>query len=378
MQAVAHPRTSSEVGSDKRSVEKELSTRVSAEVQGEVTSGSCVDDDIDQGSSPLGMESHVYEIGADELSEPISVKGRLRAKFAFWKDVLHASPSILSVIESGYVLPLMSEPTPFSGRNQVSALQNAEFVDQCVEELLGGSCIKEQGKAPYICSPLSVVESNSGKKRLVINLRHLNRFLLKQKLKYEDLRVAMLLFQRGDYMFSFDLKSGYHHVDSAEKHHKYLGFLWKDKYYVFTVLPFGLCTACYLFTKLMRPVVRYWRGQGLRVVVYLDDGLCAVNGIGAADAASQLVRHTLDQAGFAVHPGKSVWKPTQRLAWLGFVTDMSLGQIEVPESKIAEIRGMLEFAKQSDQVRAKFLASTSRQDYVYEPCIRACESVYDP
>ena len=31
--------------------------------------------------------------------------------------------------------------------------------------------------------------------------------------------------------------------------------------------------------------------------MYLDDGLCVVNGIGAADTAGQLVRHTLDQAG---------------------------------------------------------------------------------
>ena len=55
-----------------------------------------------------------------------------------------------------------------------------------------------------------------------------------------------------------------------------------------------------------------------------------MNGMGTADAASQLVWHTLDQAGFAVHPGKSVWKPTQHLVWLGFVVDMSLEQTEVP------------------------------------------------
>ena len=35
---------------------------------------------------------------------------------------------------------------------------------------------------PEICSPLSVVESNSRKKRLVINLRHLNRFYGKTSL----------------------------------------------------------------------------------------------------------------------------------------------------------------------------------------------------
>ena len=141
----------------------------------------------------------------------------------------------------------------------------------------------------------------------------------------------MLLFHKGDYLFSFDLKSGYHQVDIAEIHHRYLGSSWKSKYFVFTGVSFGLCTACYLSTKLMHPLVHYWLGQGLRVVVYLDYGLCAVNGLGAMNGSgatemeSQLVWHTLDQAVFAVHPDKSVWKPTQRLVRLGFVVDMSLG-----------------------------------------------------
>lgn len=37
----------------------------------------------------------------------------------------------------------------------------------------------------------------------------------------------MLLFQKGDHLFSFDLKSGYHHVDITAAQHKYLGFAWE-------------------------------------------------------------------------------------------------------------------------------------------------------
>ena len=79
---------------------------------------------------------------------------------------------------------------------------------------------------PHICSPLLVVSNNVGKLRLLLNLRYLNQFLLKDKFKYEDLRVAMIMFQPDDYMFTFDLKSGYHHVDIHEEHWKYLGFAW--------------------------------------------------------------------------------------------------------------------------------------------------------
>ena len=101
----------------------------------------------------------------------------------------------------------------------------------------------------------------------------------------------MLIFQKGDYLFSLDLKSGYHHVDIYEPHRQFLGFQWKQKgqthFYVFTILPFGLATACYAFTKLLRPLVKYWRGQGIRALVYLDDGIIAVTGMEAAKQISR-------------------------------------------------------------------------------------------
>ena len=90
---------------------------------------------------------------------------------------------------------------------------------------------------------------------------------------------------------------------------------------MFTVLPFGLATACYIFTKLMRPLVKHWRGNGLRAVVYLDDGIVAVNGMEAAEQTSAIVRQELADAGFLAHEQKSQWIPSQKIHWLGFDLD---------------------------------------------------------
>ena len=79
---------------------------------------------------------------------------------------------------------------------------------------------------------------------------------------------------------------------------------------MFTVLPFGLCTVYYLFPKVVRPLVCYWRAQGIRIIMYLDDGLGAAAGNAAAMAKSHIVCATLERAGFIHHPSKSVWKPT--------------------------------------------------------------------
>ena len=195
---------------------------------------------------------------------------------------------------------------------------------------------------PYICSPLSVVVGTSGKKRLVINLRYLNQFLRKDQFKYEDLKTAMQMFKAGDFLFKFDLKSGYHHISIYKPHWKYLGFAWNvngnPRYYVFTVLPYGLSTACYTFTKVVRPLVRYWRSQGLRAVVYLDDGIVAAEGRVAALKASNRVKEDLSKAGFVTHIEKSHWEPTKSIVWLGFELNLEEGKIKVPKEKLVHLK----------------------------------------
>ena len=289
------------------------------------------------------------------------VQGRLHVNVTFWEQVLEAPPQIIDCIKEGYKLPLLSLPEPYSKPNHKSALQNKEFVSQAISDLIKSRCVVKIEDIPPICSPLSVIVNNSGKKRLVIDLRHLNQYLLKDNFKYEDLRTAMLLFQKDDYLFSFDLKSGYHHVDIHSQHQKYLGFVWDMGYglqhYMFKVLPFGLAPACYIFTKLLRPLVKYWRSQGLRAIVYLDDGVIAVSGKEAAQKASHSVRADLVKAGFVEHSAKCTWEPTQRLCWLGFNLDLKIGFISVPLNKIQALKALLEHASKQEMLTARQLAS---------------------
>ena len=157
---------------------------------------------------------------------------------------------------------------------------------------------------------MSVVSNSTGKLRLVLNLRYVNQFLLVTKFKYEDLQVAALMFERDEYMFKFDLKSGYHHVDIQCEHQKYLGFRWYTRgcpqFYVFTVFSFGLSTACYVFTKLLRPIIRHWRGRGLKAIIYLDDGIVVVKGKDMALEECKHVKQDLESAGFVMNIEKSV------------------------------------------------------------------------
>ena len=76
----------------------------------------------------------------------------------------------------------------------------------------------------------------------------------KSKFRCEDVSTAGELLNAGDFMFSFDLKSGYHHVENFPGHRQYFSFSWTfssghTRYFHFEVLPFGISSAPYLFTK---------------------------------------------------------------------------------------------------------------------------------
>ncbi len=119
------------------------------------------------------------------------MQGRLKQHLSFWEQVLEASSAVLSIIRDRYVLPLLAEPAVYSRPNQQSALENREFVSSAVSELVTYGCARMVCEPPHVCSPLSVLENSVGKKRLVINLRHVNHYLWKRKFKYEDLRVVL-------------------------------------------------------------------------------------------------------------------------------------------------------------------------------------------
>ena len=256
--------------------------------------------------------------------------------------MLKAPSPIVSIVRQGYILPFVSVPEQRFFKNQKSAFVHREFVTETIAELLLNHCIEQVETRPWVCSPLLVVVGNSGKKHLVINLRYVNYFLWKEKFKYEDMKTALMLMDKEDYMCTFDLKSGYHHVDIHVESQRFLGFSWDQKFYVFTVLPFGLSTACYVFTKLMRPLVKYWRSNGIRCVMFIDDGIVLASGKERALQYSNFVRKSLRAAGFVVNADKSRWEPSRRGQWLGFDLDLEHGHISVPSSKIEKLKCFLE------------------------------------
>ena len=255
----------------------------------------------------------------------ISLKGNLKRNIAYWQNTLMANESVLHIIENGYKISFFETPEKAHLPNNKSSLKNVKFVLGSISEMLKIGSIKEVKASPKVINPLSVSKNSAGKKRLILDLRYINEHLYKDKIKFDDWKCFENCLEHTDgYTFKFDLKSGYHHVDMFEEHQTYLGFSWKInnilKSFAFIVLPFGLSTAPFVFTKVVRPLVKYWRFNSIKIACFLDDGLGIDNTFGKALGKSTFVSNSLTWAGFIFSSDKSVWQPTNSqqspyLAW---------------------------------------------------------------
>jgi hypothetical protein len=301
-------------------------------------------------------------------SETISVKGRLRRNIKFWEANLQPSQFILNTIRFGYRLPFDSclPPSIFLSNNR-SALNESEFVQNSICELLALGSIIECSNIPFVVNPLSVSVQPNGKKRLILDLRHVNCFLQKHHFKFEDSYSMFRMLSNG---FSpkfwaciFDIKSGYHHIDIFPDHQIYLGFSWlcngTVRYFQFTVLPFGLSSGPYIFTKMLRPLISFWRSRAINIVVYLDDGMAVFSSREEGIHNSRIIKSCLLGAGFVPNKSKSIWDPVQCVKWLGFKWSSKQGCVSVPIDKIDKLFSIISSVINARHVTARQLASVT-------------------
>ena len=194
---------------------------------------------------------------------------------------------------------------------------------------------------PRVVNPLTVATKN-GKHHLVLDLRHVNRHVFLKKCKIEGHDTLLQYLPDAKYLYGFDLKSGYHHVDINPVQHSLIGFQYTDftgkkRYFTFVVLPFGLNSAGFIFTALLRVCIKHWRSQQIPVVTFFDDGIGTGGSWNEACRNSDAVRTTLILAGWIPNVSKSVWTPTPILAWLGFLYDLIRGIITVTEDKLESL-----------------------------------------
>ena len=120
---------------------------------------------------------------------------------------------------------------------------------------------------------------------------------------------------------------------------RYLLFSWTFsfgfiRYFRFEVSLFGLSSAPYSFTKLLKLLVKKWRTEGKSIVVYLDDSLGSAANYIEAKITSLAVHADLLKSGFLPNEEKSIWDLAQDTIWL---------ELSLTPQKASSLRRKVEF-----------------------------------
>ncbi|XP_053375474.1 uncharacterized protein LOC123557092 isoform X1 [Mercenaria mercenaria] len=317
--------------------------------------------------------------GSDQMSDKgivnsISPVGRLRQNKDKWCRVSY-NQYILDVVENGYKLPFKNIPESAHLKNNRSALENKTFVRTEIKSLLEKRVISEVLKKPIVVNPLTVAYNKAGKPRLVLDCRHVNPCLHMFKIKFEDINTAESLFDLNTFVYTFDLKSAYHHIDIFPEHTTYLGFSWIDdgvvRYYVYNSLPFGIASAGHIFTKTLRVLIKHWRSLGHRVIMFLDDGVGGHAEFKKAMSSSNFIHNSLIDLGFLLAEEKCCWNPSQIVCWLGHILNYRSNCMFISEERILRLEMSLKSVKR--QVRldtCKMFSSSCRPNNFPTKCGR--------
>lgn len=223
--------------------------------------------------------------------------------------------------------------------------QHADFVTAEVEKMLAEGVVEDitvisvsKDEARCILS-LVVAENGDGKKRLCWNGKPANALWEVPRVKFESIDVALAMMRPGDFMFGFDLLSGYQQIPLKPWFKQFCCFEWKDRVYRYKVLPFGISTGPRDFTKIVRAMIARWRGMGIRCTSFIDDFLFFAGSLQEALNIRAQVLGDLERMGWFVSVKKSFLKPGQIIGHLGFVLCSVPGvTIAVPEVKQKNLR----------------------------------------
>lgn len=184
------------------------------------------------------------------------------------------------------------------------------------------------------------IPKSSGGFRPIINLKSLNRFVEHLHFKMEGVNIMKGMMRKGDFFTKIDLQGAYLTISIHPEHKKFLQFLWEGSLFQFSSLCFGLASAPWTFTKILKPLVAFLRKRGIRIVVYLNDFLILNQSKEGAERDFKFTVDLLIKCGFYINWEKSLGVAAQEREFLGLIvnsTSLSLSLLPRKTQQIIEI-----------------------------------------
>ncbi|KAI2661279.1 Transposon Ty3-G Gag-Pol polyprotein [Labeo rohita] len=190
----------------------------------------------------------------------------LAENFSDWLNLPNPSRWLLRTIRLGYAIQFARRPPKFRGvlttsvQGSNTAVLRAEIAVLLAKDAIETVPSAEMKKGFY--SPYFIVPKKGGGLRPILDLRVLNRALLKLPFKMLTLKHILTCVRIQDWFVAIDLKDAYFHVSILPRHRPFLRFAFEGRAYQYKVLPFGLSLSPRVFTKVAEAALSPPQGNG--------------------------------------------------------------------------------------------------------------------
>ena len=281
--------------------------------------------------------------------------------------------------------PMINRPPsePLECRNNLSARQSPEIVDQAVQRELDSDYVCGPFALPpfaiYRINPLGLaVGKYSGKHRLILDLSaphkedtdSINDLIHKEdcSLSYVTIDSAIRIIMNlgpGALLCKFDITDAFKQVPLNQSFWPFFGFKWRDQYYFYKRLAFGCRSSPKIFDHLSRAICWILQNnyQVQHILHLLDDFLTLDHPNFPAELTMQTVRGVFTALNIPLSEKKTVG-PTTRLEYLGIILDSSSMSAHLPQDKVLRIGNFVaKFQNQSKCTKQELLSLLGHLNY---------------
>ncbi|KAL0152401.1 hypothetical protein M9458_052124, partial [Cirrhinus mrigala] len=229
-------------------------------------------------------------------------------------------------IRLGYAIHFTRRPPKFRGilytsvRGENAVVLRAEIAVLLAKDAIETAPSAEMKKGFY--SPYFIVPKKGGRLRPILDLRVLNRALLKLPFKMLTLKHILTCVRDQDWFVAIDLKDAYFHVSMLPRHRPFLRFASEGRAYQYKGLSFGLSLLARVFTKVAEAALAPLREVGIRILNYLDNWLILAHSQDLVYTHRDVVLNHLARLGLRINWEKSKLSPAQSISFLGVELDL--------------------------------------------------------
>ena len=225
-------------------------------------------------------------------------------------------------------------PTHLAVQNESSIITLMPFVEDWLKR---GIITNQNIPTRVFWSRIFHVPKKDGRRRPVLDLSILNLYLKTPNLKMEHLGKILTSVWQSMWATSLDITDAFLAVMINKVFQKYFCFHFNGVTYMFLHMPFGLTTAPWAFSRLMRPIKSFLRKWGVTVSSFIDDFLNLASTRDLAKQHTFWTKSVLTWLGFSINEKKSQQTPTQVIEYLGVEINFKELTMALPSEKVDKI-----------------------------------------